>query len=204
MIGLLAEKQLDNLKVWIWTNKRQLQGSEFVHLRLESRALAKEAVGSLNRLHINHARINSVQQIDKHLLVSPVGCSANDVASDGVLAPARQTDVADFGEAATCGNQLFDGLNVSGASCLDNKRRLPIQGVAIFVLRKRRHLDGWSAQIDTLLNENLNDVWLFRVDRGLKKKKQVLGTIKISNFVLRREIACCHVPIEAVVHQPPD
>ena len=53
MVGICAEKLLDDAEVWSWANQGELEWCEFVHFGLEDATFLGLAIGSLNCLNVN-------------------------------------------------------------------------------------------------------------------------------------------------------
>lgn len=53
MVGICAEKLLDDADVWIWAYQGELERSEFVHFGLEDAAFLCLTIGSLDCLDVD-------------------------------------------------------------------------------------------------------------------------------------------------------
>ena len=53
MVGICAEKLLDDVDVWIWAYQGELEWSEFVHFGLEDAAFLCLTISSLDCLNVD-------------------------------------------------------------------------------------------------------------------------------------------------------
>ena len=79
MVGICAEKLLDDVDVWIWAYQGELEWSEFVHFGLEDAAFLCLTISSLDCLNVDEVSLQLLQTVFKGFILAMVGTCTNHV-----------------------------------------------------------------------------------------------------------------------------
>ena len=168
VVCITSKQDLDDARVGLGGDQGELQGSEVVQLGLERGAFGDDAVRRLLSLHVdNVGRVQVLEAVLEHVRVAMICRRANHIMSQAILVALAQSDVSNVVQAAAGSHEDLHGLLVASAGGLDNKGRLAIVGMAVWVLLQDWHLRGRVGQVDAALDKSLDQVGLPAVDGSL-------------------------------------
>ena len=79
MVGICAEKLLDDADVWVGADQSELKWCKFVHFGLEDAAFLCLTISSLDCLNVDKVRLQLLQTELKGFILAMVGTCTNHV-----------------------------------------------------------------------------------------------------------------------------